>query len=167
MKAQDLKKTIEKALSQRKAENSYNEALKLFNDNQLVAAEAKAQNAAELAGQERKYQQLLSDIRKKMRESDIALAKEKLASGKDDDVKAAQTLVERYLEADPQNADAQKLLVSIKVGRLIIDANAKIDKGDFEQADQTLQKALKLDPDNGKVKNAFKNLKDAREVLGQ
>jgi len=167
MKAQDLKKTIEKALSQRKAENSYNEALKFFNDNQLVAAEAKAQNAAELAGQEQKYQQLLSDIRKKMRESDIALAKEKLASGKDDDVKAAQTLVERYLEADPRNADAQKLLVSIKVGRLIIDANAKIDKGDFEQADQTLQKALKLDPDNGKVKNAFKNLKDARDVLGQ
>jgi hypothetical protein len=167
IKAQDLKKTIEKSLSQRKAENVFNEALKLFNDNQFKAAEGKAQTTVDLVPDEQKYQRLLSDSRRKLRESDIVRARDMRTSGKTSDIQAARKLVERYLEADSQNTEAQKLLIMIKIDLLIIEANAKIDKGDFEQADQTLQKALTLDPDNDKVKSAFKNMKDARAVLEQ
>jgi hypothetical protein len=165
--AHDLKKNIEKALSHRKAENAFNEALRLFNDNQLIPAEGKAQTTVDLVPDEQKYQRLLSDIRRKMRESDFTRAKEMRATGKTPDIQAALKLVERYLEADSQNIEAKKLLVAIRVDLLIIEANAKIDNGDFEQADRTLQNALKLDPDNDKVKSAFKNLKDARAVLEQ
>jgi tetratricopeptide (TPR) repeat protein len=166
-KAQELKKDIEKAISQRKAENTFNEALRLFNDTQIDSAGKKAQTAVDLVPDEPKYRQLLSDIRKKLLASDITRAKALRTSGKVDDVQAARLLIERYLEADPQNIEAQKLFVNIKIDLIIIDVNGNIDKGDFEKADQALQKALKLDPDNDKVKSAFKNLKDARAVLEQ
>jgi tetratricopeptide (TPR) repeat protein len=160
-----LKPMIEKSLAARKAESVYNEALRLFNENQLKDAEAKAQTMIELVPDDPRYQKLLGDIQKKQRESDLVAAKQKIAGGKREDYDAAQLLVEGYLKADPQNVPAQKMLVEIKVEILVMESNGLIDKGEFEQANQALQNALKLDPDNGKVKNAFKNLKEARDIL--
>jgi tetratricopeptide (TPR) repeat protein len=165
VQALDLKKKIDKGLAGRKAATNYNEALQFFNQGKLKEAEVQAQTAIELAPDESKYQQLVTDIRKKQRESDLVTARQKMATGKEDDMQAAQTLIEGYLQADTENPEAKKLLTEVKVALLVKTADVLIDKGEYEQANQTLQNALKLDPDNGKVKNAFKNLKEAMDLL--
>ncbi|OGS36040.1 MAG: hypothetical protein A2293_05900 [Elusimicrobia bacterium RIFOXYB2_FULL_49_7] len=148
-----------------KAMMLYNEALKLLNDNKLADAEAKAAEALQHDAGNQKAKGLLDDIRLKQRRENLDAAEKKMASGKREDLESARKMVEDYIAVDSENERAQKLLKDIQTDLYVSDANLLIDKGEYEKADQMIQKALQANPDNKKAQDAFKNLREAMDAL--
>jgi tetratricopeptide (TPR) repeat protein len=95
------------------------------------------------------------------------MAERKIATGKKEDLDLARKMIEDYLAVDKESDRGQKLYNRVQAELLVMEANTFIDKGDFEKADASIQKALKLDSDNKDVQETFKNLKEAREALGE
>ncbi len=160
----------DKALEGQKKEKAdviYGEALKLFNEKRTAEAEARAMEAVALFPLHQKAQALLNDIRLQRRKENLDAAEKKMASGARDDLEAARKMVEDYLAVDQTSERGQALLRQIEAELHVGDAKSYIENGDYEKADQAIQKALKLDPGNKDAQDAFKNLKEAREALGE
>ncbi len=165
--AVQLKDDILNAQGFEKAELFYNEALKFFNEKKLDAAEKKVTETLNLAPKHEKAQKLLNEVQTLNREKNLTAAKKKMGSGERKDLEESQKMVKDYLAVDSENKRAQKLLIDIQTDLLILDANAHIDKDEYEKADRVIQKALALNPDNEKVKDAFKNIKEVIDVFSE
>jgi tetratricopeptide (TPR) repeat protein len=163
--ATKLRKEIDDSLQVDKSDRLYGEALKLYNDSKLTDAETRAAEAVNMNPRNEKAKGLLNDIRLKQRMANLAEAEKLMAGGKRADLEEAGKKVEAYLSVDSSSEKAKSLKRDIETDILVLDANEHIDKGEYEKADQVIQRALKLNPDSKKVKEAFKNLRDAMEAL--
>ena len=107
----------------------------------------------------------MNDVQKKRRAQNIAEATKRIAAGSRGDLEEARRLITEYLAADPEHPEALRLSRDIEAEMLVLDADAAIDAGDYERADKVIQSALRISPDDRKVQEAFKNLKEAMEAL--
>ncbi|MFH0918744.1 MAG: hypothetical protein V1913_00150 [Fibrobacterota bacterium] len=163
--ALELKKKAFVRQENEKSQQLYNEGLKLLNDGKFAEAEAKAVEALERDGSNAKAKGLLDDIHLKQRKENLDNAEKLAVSGKRPDLENAKKMVEEYLAVDAGSERAKKMQKDIQTELYVQDANALIDKGEYDKADQVIQKALQANPDNKKVQEAFKNLKAAMEAL--
>lgn len=163
--ANKIKAEIEDSLKVEKSDMLYGEALKLFNDGKLADAEVRATEAAAINAANAKAKTLLNDIHLKQRAVNLGEAEKLMAGGTRADLENARKKIDDYLAADAENPKALNLKRDIQTDLFVLDANEYLDKGEYEKADQTIQQALKLNPDSKKVKDAFKNLREAMEAL--
>lgn len=164
-KALLLKKEIDDSLKSEKASRLYGEALRLFNDGVLDQAEAKAVEASDLVSTNADVIKLLGDVRIKRRAINLDEARKLLQSGKSVDLESARAKVDAYLAVDSTSQPAIELQRDIKTELLVLEADGFIEKGDYEKADKVIQQALRVNPDNKKVKESFKNLREAMDAL--
>ncbi len=163
--ALQLKEEIAEAQGVEKSEMLYNEALKLFNDNKLEEAETKVTEALALQASYQKALDLQKEIQTNIRKKNLTLVKDKMSSGDQKDLEEAESMVKEYLAVDSENEEAKKMLVDIQTELLIIKANNHIDNDEYEKAEQTIRKALALNPDSEKVQQAFKNIKEVIDLF--
>jgi tetratricopeptide (TPR) repeat protein len=160
-----LKIRAENGLRVKNGEVAYSEALKNYNDGNYEDAQKRINAAVVLDSTNVKAKQLRIDIMKKSRQSNIEFARKALENGTRELLDQADAKIAEYLKIDSSNTTASQLQKDVKAQLLVLDATVAIDAGLYERAQVLIQDALRISPDNRKVQDAYKNLKDAVEML--
>jgi eukaryotic-like serine/threonine-protein kinase len=177
--AADLR-AVSEDLKKGRVTELFNDAEQYVTEQQFVRAQEVLQQLIKIDAQHTGAKQLLGIVRKKMEESNRAEQVRQLVAGADDALASSRftealASLDQAIKLDPTNTNVQAKLEAARekkqrqddIGNLLAEADASRKRGDLTGALKVLEKALRLDQGNTRLRATYAEFAKQAQAVAQ